>query len=634
MSLFSLSLKNVKNSLSNYVMYFISIVFSVFIFFTFKSIQYNNALLVLSNSKQAGINGASIVIAVFSFLFIYYSNAFFFNRRKQEIGTYNLLGMRKNNIARLFLYESFIISIGAIIIGVALGFLFSKLMTMLLMKLMGEFVIVKMNLSIKALIQTIIIFIVIFVIISIRNTLAIKRKKLIDLFKKESEIKIQKKKSIVLGILGITLIIIGYLFAISSIIEQEIMLAPLVLIIILPGTFLFFSSALSVILDIIKKNKIFYYRGRNLVAFSQLSYNIKSNSRILSTISILIATSITILGFNISYYYDINRNINTNYKYSYNIVADNDNVNKKINKVLEKYKNNINLDKIVDLIESQANYMSIEKNTNIPRYTNDNIEIMKESDFKQIDSSNEYRKLDSDKHIYYTNDYYRLRIYNPIDGNKVSINNKEFIVQKEIIEPVSNIQSTFNVVIVTDNMYEQLKENSKHRKLRFINLKNKDSLKLANKLETIVNDNIDFTYPFNFTSSEKSYSEFMQMGGLMLFIGIFLSTIFLLCTGSIILFKQLSSIYDYKDRYIILKKIGANNKDIEKILSKQLKVIFILPLIIGTMHSLISMTIMQKLIAKSIVVPIVITLILYLIGYYIYYLITMKYAKNMIVDYN
>ncbi len=412
------------------------------------------------------------------------------------------------------------------------------------------------------------------------------------------------------------------------------MLAPLVLIIILPGTFLFFSSALSVILDIIKKNKIFYYRGRNLVAFSQLSYNIKSNSRILSTIAILIATSITILGFNISYYYDIKRNINTNYKYSYNIVADNDNVNKKINKVLEKYKNNINLDKIVDLIESQSNYMSIEKNTNIPRYTNDNIEIMKESDFKQIDPSNEYRKLDSDKHIYYTNDYYRLRIYNPIEGNKVTINNKEFIVQKEIIEPVSNIQSTFNVVVVTDNMYEQLKENSKHRKLRFINLKNKDSLKLANKLETIVNDNIDFTYPFNFTSSEKSYSEFMQMGGLMLFIGMFLSTIFLLCTGSIILFKQLSSIYDDKDRYIILKKIGANNKDIEKILSKQLKVIFILPLIIGTMHSLVAMTIIQKLIAKSIVAPIVITLILYLIGYYIYYLITMKYAKNMIVDYN
>ncbi len=286
MSLFSLSLKNVKNSLSNYVMYFISIVFSVFIFFTFKSIQYNNALLVLSNSKRVGINGASIVIAVFSFLFIYYSNAFFFNRRKQEIGIYNLLGMRKNNIARLFLYESFIISIGAIIIGVTLGFLFSKLMTMLLMKLMGEFVIVKMNLSIKALIQTIIIFIVIFVIISIRNTLAIKRKKLIGLLKKESEIKIQKKTSIILGILGITLIIIGYLFATSNIIEQEIILAPLVLIVILPGTFLFFSSALSVILDIIKKNKIFYYKGRNLVAFSQLSYNIKSNSRILSTIAI------------------------------------------------------------------------------------------------------------------------------------------------------------------------------------------------------------------------------------------------------------------------------------------------------------------------------------------------------------
>lgn len=634
MNLFSISLKNVKNSLSNYIMYFISIVFSVFIFFTFKSIQYNDALLVLSSSKRSGINGASIVIVVFSFLFIYYSNTFFLNRRKQEIGTYSLLGMRKNNIARLFLYESFIISIGAISIGIILGFLFSKLMTMFLMKLMGEFVIVKMNLSIKALIQTIIIFVVIFIIISIRNILFIKSKKLIQLFNKESEIKIQNKSSIMLGVLGISLIIIGYMFATSKIIEKDIVLAPLVLIVILPGTFLFFSSALSIILDAIKKNKIFYYKGVNLVAFSQLSYNIKSNSRILSTISILIATSITILGFNISYYYDINRNVKTNYKYNYNIVADNDYVNKKIDKVLDSYKNDISLDKVVDLIESQASYTSIEKGTNIKMNTNDNIDIMKESDFKKIFPSNDYKRLVSDKHIYYTNDYYRLRVYKSINNSKVNINNKEFIVQKEIIEPISNEQSTFNIVVVTDNMYNQLSENNEHRKLRFINLKNKDSLKLSNELENIINDNMDFTYPFNFTSSEKSYSEFMQTGGLMLFIGMFLSTIFLLCTGSIILFKQLSSIYDDKNRYITLKKIGANNKDIEKILSKQLKVIFILPLIIGTSHSLVAMAIIQKLISKSIIMPVVITLILYLIGYYIYYLITMKYAKNMIVDDN
>ncbi|HHN8249016.1 FtsX-like permease family protein [Clostridioides difficile] len=135
-----------------------------------------------------------------------------------------------------------------------------------------------------------------------------------------------------------------------------------------------------------------------------------------------------------------------------------------------------------------------------------------------------------------------------------------------------------------------------------------------------------FTYPFNFTSSIESYNNLIKLSGLMLFIGIFLSVVFLLCTGSIILFKQLSNIYDDKERYIMLTKLGANNKDIEKIISKQLKVIFLIPLVVGTVHNLFAMSIAQKFI------PIIITLVIYFIGYFIYYFLTLKYALNMIKE--
>ncbi|WP_330644319.1 FtsX-like permease family protein, partial [Clostridioides difficile] len=133
------------------------------------------------------------------------------------------------------------------------------------------------------------------------------------------------------------------------------------------------------------------------------------------------------------------------------------------------------------------------------------------------------------------------------------------------------------------------------------------------KLKNIVSENMKFTYPFNFTSSIESYNNLIKLSGLMLFIGIFLSVVFLLCTGSIILFKQLSNIYDDKERYIMLTKLGANNKDIEKIISKQLKVIFLIPLVVGTVHNLFAMSIAQKFI------PIIITLVIYFIGYFIYY---------------
>ena len=102
MNLFDVSLKNVKNSISSYSIYFISILISVFIFFCFKSIQYNETLITAGKSLKTGMNAASIVIGLFVFVFIYYSNMFFINRRKKEIGTYSLLGMRKKQIGKIF----------------------------------------------------------------------------------------------------------------------------------------------------------------------------------------------------------------------------------------------------------------------------------------------------------------------------------------------------------------------------------------------------------------------------------------------------------------------------------------------------------------------------------------------------
>ncbi|HGM3894604.1 ABC transporter permease, partial [Clostridioides difficile] len=163
MTLFRIAMQNVKNSFFNYLMYFISIVFSVFVFFSFKSIEYNEALSSLGEKTRMSINTSSIVIVVFVFLFIYYSNSFFFNRRRREVGTYSLLGMRKNQIGKIFLYETFLMGIVAILIGIFLGLLFSKLMTMMLVKLMNEMIVVNMNLSIKALVQTLAVFLIIFI---------------------------------------------------------------------------------------------------------------------------------------------------------------------------------------------------------------------------------------------------------------------------------------------------------------------------------------------------------------------------------------------------------------------------------------------------------------------------------------
>lgn len=639
MNLFNVSLKNVKNSMSNYVMYFVSIVFSVFIFFSFKSIQYNDSLTNINKSFKAGINAAAIVIIVFAFMFIYYSNMFFINRRKKEIGTYSLLGMRKGQIGKILLYESFIIGIAAIFLGVFFGFIFSKLMTMILIKLMGGSVVVKMSLSFKAIIQTVATFLIMFIIIGMKNNIMIRRKKLIDFFKKQTEVLNTKKTLLIVkGILGIALIIMSYVIATSDMLLENITMAPMILITIIPGTFLFFSSVVSIIFYLVKKNKIFYYRGRNLIAFSELSYKVSSNSKMLSTIAILVATSVTALGFTVSLYYDINRNIEENYKFSYNINAQNEKVNSEIDKILNgnKENHNIEFNKTIELIEKEVNYSLFRKKDKIEEERKIGIQLIKESDFQSIMKyqNKEYSILKNKNDIYYIVDKGMTLFYESLENQEMNLpdENKTFIINKQYTELLLNRQSTYDLVVVQDNVFNEFKTKEKIYKLRVIDISNERiSVSMSMDIKNIVNENINFNYPFNFTSSITMYKELLEVYGLMLFIGIFLAIIFLLCTGSIILFKQLASIYDDKDRYIMLKKLGAKNKDIQKILSKQLKVMFLLPLIVGTMHNLFAMTIVQKIVPRSIIVPIIITLGVYFLGYFLYYFITLKYAKNMII---
>ncbi|MCC0655627.1 ABC transporter permease [Clostridioides sp. ES-S-0123-01] len=643
MSLFKIAIKNIKKNFLSYFMYFVSIVFSVFIFFSFKSIEYNEALNLLGRKTKIGINTSSIVIVVFVFLFIYYSNSFFFNRRRQEIGTYSLIGMRKNQIGRIFLYETFLMGIFAILIGISLGFLFSKLMTMILVKLMKEIIVVKMTLSIRALIQTLGIFLIIFVVIGMRNIIVIRNKKIVELFKKSPEKYTNKRFIKLKGTLGVLLIVFSYLMSVSHFIVENIMFSAFILITIIPGTFLFFSSIMSIIIDVAKKKKSFYYKGRNLIAFSELGFKLKNNSRVLAIIAILIATSVTMLGFTISIYYDIDRNINENYKYSYTINAENSLVNNEIDKLLYKYKEDdkVLFDKTVEFISRDVNFKLYYKKGGVYKENTVIVDFIKESDFKklrQYQNSN-YEELTSEEHVYYVSDSYKRMFLKSTGTQKIDVYIKEkekmnlFTVQKNILEPEINLQSTFDLIVVKDNIFNRLKSGGESRLLRLIDIKNeKKEFDMSLRLKNIVDKNMESTYPFNFTSNVENYNDLIRVSGLMLFIGIFLSVVFLLCTGSIILFKQLSNIYDDKERYIMLKKLGANNQDIEKIISRQLKVVFLLPLIVGTIHNLFAMSIAQKFITRPLLIPIITTLAIYYIGYFIYYFITLKYAQNMIID--
>ncbi len=256
----------------------------------------------------------------------------------------------------------------------------------------------------------------------------------------------------------------------------------------------------------------------------------------------------------------------------------------------------------------------------------------KKDDFKGLNSE--------DQVIIITNSFVE-KIYENSKGEDFELNslNKKnskvlkFKILDEIQDNKINQNTTEYLTVVKDSVFKKLEKDGDARYIRLVDVENQtDSEKLTTELNNLVEESYTSDFPFNFSSYYGAYIGMYNSLGLTVFIGLFLAVVFMLCTGSIIFLKQLSDIYDDKERYIMLKKIGANDKDIEKILAKQLRIIFLLPVIVGTVHNLFAMTITQKLVSSSIIVPVGITLLVYYLGYLMYYLATLKYAKKLIIE--
>ncbi|HBQ26575.1 MAG TPA: ABC transporter permease, partial [Syntrophomonas sp.] len=180
-TLFSITAKNIKKNFQNYFLYFVSMVFSIVVFYVFTSIQYNEQVAqTVGESTRYMLKLGTISVAVFSAIFMGYSNSFFTRKRKKEIGLYSLLGLQKRQIARMLFYENLLMGVAALGIGIIVGSLFSKLFVMLFFRLMGHFALVHFSISPQAILNTVVVFLIIFIVLSLYAYSLIYRFKLVD----------------------------------------------------------------------------------------------------------------------------------------------------------------------------------------------------------------------------------------------------------------------------------------------------------------------------------------------------------------------------------------------------------------------------------------------------------------------
>ncbi|MFS8579401.1 MAG: FtsX-like permease family protein [Novibacillus thermophilus] len=339
MTTYDIAKKNLKGNFKTYLVYFISMLFSVVIFFTFVSLQYSAEIadaIESSESMRSVFMVASTILIVFVAAFILNSNRFFTRRRKKEVGLYALLGLPKKTIGKMLFCENLIIGIIVLIIGIAIGTLFSKLFAMILIKLLGTAVQVGMVFSMKALIHTFVVFMVLIVVTSIQGYRVIYAYKLIDLFRAEQEGEQEPKASRFSAVTAVFCLVIGYGFAFRdfSVTEEILLNLGVMTVGIVVGTVLLFSSLVVVLLKTAKKKKRSYYKGMNLVGISNLVYRIKGNARLLSVISLLSAAALCAFSVGLGMYFTFEKTSRLAAPFSYMYVAQDDDFNQKVDEII------------------------------------------------------------------------------------------------------------------------------------------------------------------------------------------------------------------------------------------------------------------------------------------------------------
>ena len=617
MNLFKLSFMNLKQNIKNYGMYVFSMIFSILVFYNFRTLSHSEQFNELQDIKVVSVISAMCAMVLFLFFiyFISYSSKFFIEQRKKEFGIYTFMGVENKKIALLFAGEGLLIGIIALIGGIFGGILTNKLFLMALVKISNLNKVMKFEISYSAIIDTSCIFIAILIIVFIKEYITLLKTDISKLINATHIYQSDNSKNKTLqGLLGLIIILLAYVLIIYykkfNIMFAVAIMATVIMVIL--GTVLLFKGFFTFIVGKLIDNKNFLYKNTNIISYNNIIFRIRDNNKVLAQITILITCCLTALTVSLA-----TRTIFTDSKkddYPYSIM----------------YEGNLN-DKVVEkaLIQSKEKIDFKLDTKIIPLKTK--LAYINEADlisYSQVKKILNYRNLDNEDKFLETdlknNEAILLIPKSMINAFNFNVNinlgnEKIKIIDSYSMNLFGRMRNDQGTIIVNDNTYNTLKKQLKEKEINIssITLKNFDNskeiskyIKENSKLQVYSVDNFD----------DSSYS-FINA---IYFIGMFLALVFIVSVGSIMYFKCISDASKDKERFDTLRKIGTSEEYINKSIYKQIGIFFLFPAIVSIIHSAVASYAVTNLFNQDWKMTMLIITILFIVIYTIYYLITAR----------
>ncbi len=603
MTLRTLAFRNIKQNFKKYIMYFFSLSFSIFTAYSFLALMQNEYVIMAFTYDaryRSMLTGFGIIIMVFVMFFLLSSNNSFIKARKKEISTYALFGMTNGKIGKLLFLETMIVGSIALVIGIGVGIFFSKLIAMILLDIsLASFTgSIAFTMDPKAIYITVILFIFIFCVMGLSGLRVINKFELVDLFKADKVSEGKSEGSMILLILSLVSIGAGYYLAASGDPQMVVISSIPVLVLVIFGTYLFFWGGLPKVLNLIKRNKNNYYKGANLIATSAFSHRMKSIGSVMATIAVLSAVATTAIATGFTLYKNIENNTYDIIGYDMYFYGGQEELLDKVYAAFEKHDT-----KMTESYTTQR-YKSVPK---IETVTIGNAEyISSERDYFRVYSQSDYNKLValSKSHLkpvhinhgeaMYTYPYMHQDIESAMLGQLLTFPDKEVSITAALRSGIVSFGALHTLILSDDDFEALLKKGhisevdekgSAYDQVTVLNYENPlKSGELAHELTQILSGNTG-----SFRVAYNHYIEALETFGLVCFIGFFMSAVFMLMTASLLYFKQIMAAEEERHQYRMLRKIGIAGQLEKKIIVKRLLPVFLIPLLVGIVHSMFAM---------------------------------------------
>lgn len=689
MMLCKLSLKNIKKSIKDYAIYFFTLILGVAIFYVFNALESQTVMMDVSSSTEELIelmmtmlSGVSVFVSFILGFLIIYASRFLMKRRNKEFGVYLTLGMSKRKISLILFFETLFIGIISLVVGLGIGIILSQLMSLVVANMfeadLTKFAFV---FSSSSCIKTIIYFGIMYLFVMIFNTYSVSKCKLIDLLNgaKTSE-KIKLKNPILCIIIFIiSCLVLGKAYHLVTVEfltlqEAEDILVPIVMGCV--STFFIFWSLSGLLLRIARSMKNFYYKGLN--SFTLRQFSSKINTTVFSTTIICLMLFITICllsacltmknsmnanikelapadfmfttNMNMDKYYDSFRAYGYNdnkIKNSHYTVLEMFNIfNYDITRDVKEYVE-INTYATPDLTMNHTLGSKLDSvRTSFPFLQYDTKEsIIKISDYNKVARSygNEEYSLKDDEYMIVADFKSMVEIRNMALENGETINlfghtlkPKYNSCQDGFLEMSSNHINT-GIILVSDNVINEDYLVQNHL-IGNYNTSDKNEIEeIENNINALAKNPKANDYLLPSGSTRLSIKEATTgLSAMVTFIGLYLGVIFLISSAAVLGLKELSESSDNKQRFRMLRKIGTDEKMINKALFRQIAIFFMLPLILALIHSVFGIMFAMKILEvfgnDQLLPSIIMTTIFMVIIYGGYFLITYYCSKNIIKE--